>query len=107
MNKMKILKVTWLLLCVGAYLLVYLGKDGAILMAYGMLILTFPMYFAGAVVGYLIAVTEIQMNVTLENFVVWLAMTVSGYWQWFILLPKIIAKIKAKREASRLSKSGN
>lgn len=103
MNKMKILKIIWLLLCVGAYLLIYLGKDGAVLMGYSMLILTFPMYFVGAVVGYFISLTEMQTNARLENFVVWSVMTISGYWQWFILLPKVIKKIREKK-AARISK---
>lgn len=77
-------------------------------------ILTFPLGLIVPAFWMLIALlasgTKIGVmleNGHLNNFLLWISFVAVGYWQWFILLPKIIKKVKAKKEVSRLSKSGN
>jgi hypothetical protein len=96
-----VLKVVWSLLALGVLFLtlsIYDGtpatRDAEVLLAYGMMALSFPfsqvcLLLLGAV-GFVIekwwGVVQVP-NGYMPLFVSWLAFSLAGYWQWFVLLP--------------------
>lgn len=116
MNK-KIVVTIWFLLVIFIYgwteLTAIQNKnfEASIAFIIYMCILTFPIGLVVPVFWMLIALllsgTKIGVileNGHLTNFLLWISFVVLGYWQWFILLPKVIQKIRSKRKESQLSK---
>lgn len=111
----KALKVIWIA-CSIAVLAVTLRHDVVdtpndigIFLAYGMLILTFPIGFAVSAIIALLAYLHEQWNFSLNLLdrqyvgfsVMWFAFFVAGYWQWFVLLPRLWRKWKTRVSKSR------
>ena len=107
----KTLKIVWIL-CMLAVLGVTLAhspdplSDAAILFAYGMLFLAFPVGHLVAGLFALLLMIHEQSRVPLLDlldanyigfFVMWLAFFVAGYAQWFVLLPWLWRKWKERR----------
>lgn len=62
-----------------------------------MLCLTFPAGIVGAFVGLLTYLPfayffNLPPGGAFFYFMAWLAMVVAGYWQWFVMVPRILAK---------------
>ena len=62
-----------------------------------MLCLTFPAGIVGAFVGLLIYLLfayflNLPAGGAFFYFVAWLAMVAAGYWQWFVMVPRLLAK---------------
>ncbi len=105
----RLLLAVWLLLC--GYVLVAnllnmpAGADAerTELFYLEMLILTFPLgYVAGLLVGAIFAVLPevgVEMPLTVAQYgnvlLAWLVMTATGFFQWFVWLPKLFAWIKS------------
>lgn len=106
-------KVAWTVLCVivlMATLYFFDGKpnsDADTLLAYGMLVLSFPMgllvvlllgavgHLAYMVFGYVATVSYLSIIFS------WSVMFAAGYLQWFVLLPSLLRRLRA-RDASRI-----
>ena len=106
------LKWLWVLgafLALLASLLAYDGKpnsDADLLLGYAMLTLSFPLglvlaaalsllgQIAYAITGYVFTTSYASIAVT------WLLFFIAGYLQWFVLLPWLWRKWKAKRTGS-------
>jgi hypothetical protein len=111
-----VLKIAWVL-CSVATLAVTLSRyssgpasDIGIFLVYGMLFLAFPVSILVAGLLALIALLQARFEVPLLDiigsndvgfFVMWLAFFVAGYMQWFVLLPWLWRKWKARRGALR------
>lgn len=109
----KVLKIVWVL-CSVAVLVVTLARyapgpasDIGVFLVYGMLFLAFPGSLLVAGLFALLALLQEQLGVPLldligSNYVgfcvIWLAFFVAGYMQWFVLLPWLWRKWKARRE---------
>lgn len=82
------------------------NSDVDLLLAYGMLVLAFPISLLLAIVGGAIG----QLGYSSFGYVAetsywsialsWLCFLVAGYWQWFMLAPWLIGKLRARRTAS-------
>jgi len=108
----KVLKIVWVL-CSVAVLVVTLARyapvpasDIGVFLAYGMLFLAFPISLLVAGLFALLALLQEELGVPLldligSNYVgfsvMWLAFFVAGYVQWFVLLPWLWRKWKARR----------
>ena len=60
-----------------------------------MLCLTFPAGIVGAFVGLLIHLPfayflNLPTGGAFFYFVAWLAMVAAGYWQWFVMVPRVL-----------------
>ncbi|SRR6266404_4370606 len=109
---LKIAKSTWVTLSVIVLAVSLYGFDGkpnsdiGIFLAWSMLILAFPssllvaLLFAGAS----IAAEKFLSVVIPTNYwlisISWICFFVSGYWQWFMLLPWVWRKWKTRRGAA-------
>jgi hypothetical protein len=77
-------------------------SDVEILLGYGLLVLTFPIGlllsiaegFVGRAVFNLLGLTATTTYMSLVT--TWLVYTVAGYVQWFVLLPWVIRRLRAK-----------
>ena len=68
--------------------------------AFQMLLLSFPIGFLAFLFGALISRLHIEM---LNNlFVLWLPFFVFGYFQWFVLLPKVAIGLQGLGKVIRL-----
>jgi len=96
-------RITWLILNIT--ILIFGFYYGQIVLAYLMVIITFPF---GMLVLYFLSLFELFLNYfhidvinsTNETIILvsqWIIMLISGYIQWFILLPKVIKFFKKKR----------
>jgi len=105
----KILKSLWVLCCVfvlGVTLYRYVPNsesDIGIFLVYGMLFLAFPVSLLIAAMFALLAMLQEPLGVPLldligSNYagycVMWLAFLAAGYWQWFVLVPRLWGKLK-------------
>jgi hypothetical protein len=107
--KRSALKTAWLgccLLVLVAALYLFDGKpnsDADLVLAYGMLALAMPISIVlaatAALLGQLLhAQSGYVLEVSYASIVVtWLIFSVAGYWQWFMLLPWLVAKVQARR----------
>ena len=109
---MTILKLTWIALAIGVLLVTLfffdgkLNSDADILLAYGMLTLSFPIgllialiagglgHLAYSAFGYVFTVSYASIVVT------WLVFCIGGYWQWFVLVPFLWRKLRARQSQS-------
>jgi hypothetical protein len=103
------LRLGWIVLAVlvlTATLYFFDGKpnsDADTLLAYGMLILAFPVSLVVAFVAGLVGwaayeVLGVIVPVTYLTILFgWLIVFVAGYWQWFVLLPRVISTLRARR----------
>jgi hypothetical protein len=114
----KVLKIVWVL-CSVTVLVVTLvryapgpASDIGVFLVYGMLFLAFPVSLLVAGLFTLLALLQEQLGVPLldligSNYVgfsvVWLAFFVVGYFQWFVLLPWLWRKWKARRAGGGVS----
>ena len=74
--------------------------DYAMGVAFQMLLLSFPIGFLAFLFGALISRLHIEM---LNNlFVLWLPFFVFGYFQWFVLLPKVAIGLQGLGKVIRL-----
>lgn len=99
-------KWLWIVCCIAillAALYFYDGKpnsDAEVLLAYGMLILSFPFgLLLSTVVGILGYWLYVFFGYVLTTnywslFITWLCLFMVGYWQWFRFLPWIIQKVR-------------
>lgn len=114
MTLTRVLKTMWLLCCVfvlGVTLYRYVpnsGSDIGIFLIYGMLFLTVPVSLIIAAMFALLAMLQEIWGVPLldligSNYVgfcvIWSAFIAAGYWQWFVLVPRLWRKWKAWRPA--------
>lgn len=106
------LKIVWVI-CSVAVLVVTLARyapgpssDIGVFLAYGMLFLAFPVSLLIAGLLAFLALIQEQSGVPLldligSNYlgfsVMWLVFFVAGYMQWFVLLPWLWRKWKARR----------
>jgi len=107
----RIVKWAWILLAVLLLLFTMMLFDGSpksdaeIVLGYGLLVLTFPS-------GLLLSIAEGFVGRAAFNFMglvattsylslgaTWLMYTVLGYLQWFVFVPWVIRKIRAKNES--------
>jgi hypothetical protein len=110
-----ILKAVWVV-CSLAVLLTTLyafdgspNSDAALLLAYGMLTLAFPIslllnLLAGGVgyVAYLMSGYAAETS-RLSIVLTWLYFFAGGYWQWFSCVPWLVRRIRGrKRDVSRI-----
>jgi hypothetical protein len=71
------------------------NSDAAALLYYGMLVLCFPIsVVVSTIVGILARIAFETTGYTITTTVlwtitIWLLFLVPGYWQWFVLLPKL------------------
>lgn len=111
----KALKALWLLCCVfvlGVTLYRYVpnsGSDIGIFLVYGMLFLAFPVGLLIAAIFALLAMLQENWGMPLldligSNYVgfcvMWLAFFAAGYWQWFVLVPRLWRKWKVWRSGA-------
>lgn len=105
----RIIKYLWLLCAVIVLLVVLYNYDGApnsdvdVFLAYGMLAISFPVgllitvlasgmgYLAYVRYGYVIPVSYWSISIT------WFCFVSAGYWQWFVLVPGLWRRWKARR----------
>lgn len=108
----KVLKIAWVLCSVMVLIVTLIryvpgpASDIGIFLLYGMLFLAFP---ASLLVAGLFAVMALQedffgvpfLDLIGSNYtgfsVMWLAFFAAGYLQWFVLLPSLWRKWKARR----------
>jgi len=109
---MGILKFAWCLISIGVLvgsLALYdpvTGHDGDLILVYGMLILAFPSGFlvAGAIAlgSYTMDTLEIHflsglIYGRLSIVLMWMALVVVGYVQWFLLLPAFVLRLRSQQ----------
>jgi hypothetical protein len=106
-----VFKWCWLACSVGLLLLtlsIYDGtpatRDAELVLLYGMLFLCFPVSQLVALVFWLICLLiaatmhEFSIPVSYSTLVIeWLVLFIAGYFQWFVLLPWLWRKWKARR----------
>lgn len=100
----KILKVLWMFCCfvvLGVTLYSFepsSDSDIGVFLVYGMLFLSFPISLIVAATFALLVVLQESSGIPLlelisSNYVgfcvMWLAFFLAGYWQWFVLVPKL------------------
>lgn len=108
----KVLKALWILCCgfvLGLTLYRYVpnsGSDIGIFLIYGMLFLAFPASLLVAAMFALLAMLQERLGVPLLDVIennyggfclMWLIFFLVGYWQWFVLVPWLWRKWKARR----------
>lgn len=105
------LKWVYIALCLAALsavLYFFDGKpnsDAGTLLIYAMLVLSFPISFVFAAVetGGLWLISEITGRDVPTTYlflvVTWLGFFAVGYVQWFVLVPKLLEKLRARRSA--------
>ncbi len=93
----------WLAACLAVLLLAYIQReihDTDVAFAYLMIYLTFPLGYAlGVLVGFVFMVIYYLFGVEvpggfLSNLCVWIFLVLTGYFQWFVLVPWIYQQIK-------------
>jgi divalent metal cation (Fe/Co/Zn/Cd) transporter len=110
-----ILKAIWVSCCVfvlGVTLYRYESNyesDIGIFLVYGMLFFSFPASLPMAAIFALLAMLQDNLGIPLldligSNYVgfcvMWLAFFGAGYWQWFVLVPRLWGKWKARRSGT-------
>ena len=67
------------------------GGDGGIVIAWGMVVLTFP---SGLLVILLAASATMHMTMSLPglDLILWLLVASVGYFQWFVMVPWMLTK---------------
>jgi hypothetical protein len=95
------IRAVWLSAC-GALLWFVLAtwspgpnSDAATLYYWGMLALTFPggLLVIGLVTSLLVVLTHPPLIPDAAAFVVvWVGLVVVGYWQWFVLMPRVVRR---------------
>ena len=95
----------WLSACLGVLVFAWRQQaidDMPVAFIYLMIFLTFPVGFAVATVVGLVAAT-FSSGTTYQPFwdivPIWTTLTVAGYAQWFICLPWLWGRIRAKHRA--------
>ena len=111
----KVLKIVWVFSCVLVLVVTLLryapgsASDIGVFLLYSMLFLAFPVSLLVAGLFALLAWLQEQLGVPLLDLigstqvgfsVMWLAFFVAGYWQWFILAPRLWRKWTARRARS-------
>lgn len=107
----RIAKAAWIGLCVVALFFVLgvadpsrpdTAKDAETILAYLMLILSFPIGFLSVLLliglGFLFNLEEAGFYIS--NLIAWLVFVVFGYLQWFKFTPYLIGKLRARKKAS-------
>lgn len=101
-----VIKLLWVICCVVIMLFAILFhdiKDSDIVLIYGMLFLSFPIsLLVLAFFSFLILLQEITgvffLDIISSNIVgtvvIWFTLFIFGYFQWFLLLPRVYFKIK-------------
>lgn len=108
----KVLKIAWII-CFVTVLIVTLARcapglesDIGVFMVYGMLLLAFPISLLVTGLFALLALLQERTGIPLldvidSNYVgfsvMWITFFVAGYVQWFLLLPWLWRKLKARR----------
>lgn len=89
------------------------NSDADTLLAYGMLVLAFPIAFLVAIVvggigkvafsaiGYVVGVSYLTIAVG------WLLFFLAGYWQWFVLVPGLWRKARGRQRDAPGQTSSN
>lgn len=83
------------------------NSDADVLLAYGMLMLSFPIslvvaLLAGAVGQLAYSLLGHVFTVSYSNIVVgWLVFFAAGYWQWFVVIPWLYRKIRTALSRTR------
>lgn len=105
----KMIKLAWLLTCFGIGVVFFntgqFSGEYAVLFLIIMKIVTFPIgylaiYLLRAIMWVLPAAAVSDMaGAYYFAMSVWVLMTVFGYFQWFYLVPKIVARVKASKNA--------
>lgn len=95
-------RLTWLVLAVlalgSALMLLKAGqKDADIVLAYALLILTFP---TGFIVGPMMG-SALSWDSTSSILIYWSVSVIVGYVQWFVLVPLAIKRVRETREQAR------
>ena len=108
-----ILKGIWfsinLIILIYAIYLYQIDKDGAIVFAYLMFLVSFPLGFAvpfvficmDTCVGYDINMHYDSFPIVIDIFIPWVLFLIAGYLQWFIILPKILKYFRSKSKNRR------
>jgi hypothetical protein len=102
---MRLIKIAWVLLCVGvlAYYMFDRSKfEIDFLVMIDMIVLSFPIGWVAAIAsGWLFFGLDSLLGHTGSReegtVVFWFIALVLGYWQWFVLLPHLIKRFKARR----------
>ena len=82
------------------------NSDAEILLAYGMLILAFPMSIAIAVIVGVVnwaihALFGVVVTASYLTLILgWAVFFAAGYWQWFVLVPRLLRSIRNRRASS-------
>ena len=109
---LKIIKGTWVIACVAVLCVsLYYFRPGPkndieVFLIWSMIFLTFPTGYVVAVSFNLIAIFLMKFaGVTLQSsyfliLVNWSASFIAGYFQWFVLAPKLVEWIKNKKMKS-------
>lgn len=77
-------------------------KDGIIILGFAMIALSFPLgVLLNAIVGMVFMLLD-RLTVSIPDtwpvfVVVWLAFSIAGYWQWFVLVPFLVTKARSRR----------
>ena len=105
----KIIKLAWLLTCFGIGVLFFntghFSGDYVVPFLVMMKIVTFPIgYLAIYLLRAIMWVFPATVNSDMASsyyfaMSLWVMMTVLGYFQWFYLVPKIVARVKASKNA--------
>lgn len=102
----KIIKIGWIILASAAlFTTLYMyydthSSDVGIIIVWSMLILSFPIsnlcfLILGGLEYALDEIADITVSTTYASLVIfWILLFVAGYWQWFILTPKLVAKLR-------------
>jgi len=101
-------KIAWIAVSVTVlFVTIYFfdGKENSdigVFLAWSMLALSFPVGIACAFIfsgiAYVLYQTA-EVTVTTSNltlFLSWAVLFITGYWQWFILAPRLVARFKKK-----------
>lgn len=105
----KLIKIAWLLACFGIGLVFFntgqFSGEYAVPFIVIMKIVTFPIgylaiYLLRAMMWVFPAATNSDMAGSYYiAMALWVLMTVFGYFQWFYLVPKIVARVKSSKNA--------
>jgi len=114
---LQFVKAVWVLLAILVLVVTLYGFDGkpnsdiGIFLGWSLLAISFPLslviamlFSTFAIVAHEIWATTIPVT-HLSLIVSWIAFVAAGYWQWFVLLPWLVRKLK-ERFAIRSSSAG-
>lgn len=77
-------------------------KEGIIILGFAMITLSFPLgILLNAIVGMVFMLLD-RFSVSIPDtwavfVVVWLAFSIVGYWQWFVVVPFLATKARSRR----------